>query len=133
MFVYPAITAITAGVIIILQMILFMYAATGRGTNKQGLGDGGKPDMLKRIRMHGNLIENAPIILIVMALLEGAGVARSVMAIAGAVFVLARVLHPLGLMKSANRSNLRFAGAVITMALGFAGGIYLIFVAIGRL
>ncbi len=55
------------------------------------------------------------------------------MAIAGAVFVLARILHPLGLMKSANRSNLRFAGAVVTMVLGFVGGIFLIIVAIGQL
>ncbi len=133
MLVYPVITAITAGVIIILQMILFMYAAIGRGKNRQGLGDGGKPDMLKRIRMHGNLIENAPIILIVMALLEGAGVARSVLIVAGAIFVLARILHPLGLMKSANRTGFRFAGATLTMLLGFAGGIYLVITAVGQL
>ncbi|MCF6271821.1 MAG: MAPEG family protein [Rhodobacteraceae bacterium] len=130
MLTYPAITAFTAGAIIIIQMVLMMYAASGRGKHRQGLGDGGNADMLKRIRMHGNLIENAPVILIVMALLEMGGAGRTLMVIFGAVFVIARIMHPLGLLRSSGTTPLRFIGASLTMLLGLAGGVYLIIIAL---
>ncbi len=130
---YPVITALTAGVIVIIQMGLMLYAASGRGKYRQGLGDGGKPELLQRMRMHGNLTENAPIILIVMGLLETAGVAQGIMAVAGAIFVLARVMHPLGLMRSSGTTAFRFVGAISTTFLGFAGGVYLIVIALQML
>ncbi len=133
MLIYPAITALTAGAIIIIQMGLMFYAASGRIKFKKGLGDGGEPQMLKRIRMHGNLTENAPIILIVMALLEMGGVSQTVLAVAGVVFVIVRILHPLGLLRSQGTSAFRFLGATTTMFLGFAGGVGLIILALGQL
>ncbi len=133
MLIYPAITALTAGAIIIIQMGLMFYAASGRIKFKKGLGDGGEPQMLKRIRMHGNLTENAPIILIVMALLEMGGFSQTILAVAGVVFVIVRILHPLGLLRSQGTSVFRFLGATTTMFLGFAGGVGLIIFALGQL
>ena len=133
MLAYPVITALSAGVLIILQILLMLHTSNGRLKYQKGLGDGGEMQMLIRMRMHGNLAENAPIFLIVMALLEVAGVNQIILAIAAALFVIARIVHPIGLMQTNGRSMFRFFSTIYTMLLGFVGGIYLIITALGQL
>ena len=70
---FPYMTAATAALLAVLQMILMLYVATGRGKFKTGLGDGGHPGLIRRIRIHGNLAENAPVFLILLALVETSG------------------------------------------------------------
>ncbi len=130
---YPYITALTAGVIVILQMTLMIMTAMARGKHKQGLGDGGKPALIAHIRSHGNLAENAPIILIILGLLEIAGTSTTVISIAAVVFVIGRILHPVGLAMSHGTTTPRVIGVLSTMLVGMFGGIFLIYTIISKI
>ena len=89
--------------------------------------------MLGRIRSHGNLAENAAIILLVLGLLEMAGTSRMIITLACVLFVFGRLMHPVGLFISHGTSLPRGIGVVSTMLVGMIGGIGLIAMALGRL
>ena len=85
---FPANTALTAALLTLLQVGLTVLVIRARRGNRVNLGDGGNDTVLKRVRMHGNLTENAPLFLILLGLLEiGGGAPLLVLALA----LLARV------------------------------------------
>ncbi len=120
---FPSITAATAIALAVLQMLLMLYTARGRGKYKAGLGDGGSEALLRRIRIHGNLAENAPLFLILLALTEISGQWAALVPIFAAAFVVFRILHALGLAISSGPSPFRFLGVIGTFfsILGLAG------------
>lgn len=86
------------------------------------IGDGGDDLLAGRMRAHANLIEYAPFVLVLLALIElarGSGVALGLTAL---IFVIARIAHPMGM--DLRRSNLpRAGGAVLTwLVLAFLVG-----------
>ena len=111
---FPSITAATAAVLAVLQVLLMLYAARGRGQYRVGLGDGGNPAMLRRIRMHGNLAENVPLFLILLLLVETGGQWAHAVPWFAAVFVVARIAHPIGLTIGVGANPFRFLGAIGT-------------------
>jgi hypothetical protein len=113
---FPAITAATAAVLALFQMLLLLYTATGRGQYRTGLGDGGNPALLKRIRMHGNLAENAPLFLILLGLIEISGQWTSLVPLFAAAFLVVRLSHALGLAISSGVSIFRFVGVMGTVS-----------------
>ena len=56
-------------------------------------GDGGNPILHKRVRIHGNFIENAPLTALVMVAAEALGAADAWLWAAVACFTAGRVLH----------------------------------------
>jgi uncharacterized membrane protein YecN with MAPEG domain len=114
-FPFPSITAATAVVLAVLQMFLMLYAARGRGKYQTGLGDGGHPQLLKRIRMHGNLAENTPLFLILLGLTELSGQWAMLVPWFALGFVVARLSHALGLAISSGASPFRFVGVIGTL------------------
>ncbi|MCF6199889.1 MAG: MAPEG family protein [Hyphomicrobiaceae bacterium] len=131
---YPVITAIAAGIIINLQMILMAITGKSRYKHLQGLGIGDdQPELLARVRSHGNLAENAAIVLFVLALLEMAGTNQTLIIIAATAFVIGRLLHPIGLFKTSGSSIPRALGVAATALVGTIGGLALIYTAIGMM
>jgi uncharacterized protein len=109
---FPHITAATAVVLAVLQMLLMLPIAVGRRKYRVGLGDGGNAVMVRRIRMHGNLAENAPLFLILLALTEATGQWGTFVPIVAAAFVVFRLLHVVGLWISAGPTPFRFVGVL---------------------
>ncbi len=131
---YPVITAIAAGIIINLQMILMAMTGKSRYKHMQGLGVGDdQPELLARVRSHGNLAENSAIVLFVLALLEMSGVNQTIIGAAAGAFVIGRLLHPLGLFKTSGSSIPRALGVAATALVGMIGGLALIYIAVERL
>lgn len=56
-------------------------------------GDGGDPVLFKRIRIHGNLMENAPLFALVLAAAEIAGLGSGWLWLGVATFVVGRIAH----------------------------------------
>lgn len=86
------------------------------------IGDGGDDLLAGRMRAHANLVEYAPFVLVLLALIElarGSGVALGLTAV---IFVIARIAHPIGM--DLRRSNLpRAGGAILTwLVLAFLVG-----------
>lgn len=122
----PVITALYAGVLALLGIALAVNTARTRGRFGVGLGDGGKPELLQAIRMHGNFIENAPLALAVLLTLELTATASWLLHALGGALVIGRILHAWGLSRSAGGSFGRAAGTVLTWTmLGVAGALAL--------
>ena len=114
---FPYLTAATAIALAVLQMFLMLYTARGRGKYKAGLGDGGSDPLLRRIRMHGNLAENAPIFLILLGLTEMTGQWAAWVPWLALAFAIVRLSHLTGLAISAGPTPFRFVGVVGTVAI----------------
>ncbi len=77
------------------------------------IGDGGRPEMLAGMRAHANFAEYAPFVLILTGMIELARGPSLWLWVLTAVFVVARIVHPLGMMRPAP-NPLRAAGALGT-------------------
>jgi len=105
------ITLTLAGAAAILHIWLAARVSRHRRLFKIGLGDGGNEALLRRIRAHGNYVENVPIFLILIGLIELAGADKRILWAIGIVFILARIAHVFG-MDSPARLRLRVIGMV---------------------
>lgn len=86
------------------------------------IGDGGDDLLAGRMRAHANLVEYAPFVLVLLALIELARGSGTTLAVVASVFVVARIAHPMGM--DLRRSNpARAGGAVCTwLVLAFLVG-----------
>lgn len=132
---FPTTSAATAGILLILQLLLMLSVGMYRTKAKVGTGYGDDQNLERLGRRHGNLAENAAIFLIALALLElRVGPTTVVFALA-AVFVAARLSHAIGFSSLAGshlgEGNkffvlLRVLGAGLTALAGFATAGYLL-------
>jgi uncharacterized membrane protein YecN with MAPEG domain len=109
-----AIFFICAGLIGVLAAVLTLNVGRMRTKKKIFLGDGGDREMIAAIRAHGNLVEFAPLCLLVIWLLNGPYGHRTI-AVMGIILLLARLLHAGGMLGLVPMG--RTAGAVGTTIL----------------
>ena len=125
----PVVSALTAGVLIMLQMLLMLRTALTRRSQGVSLG-AGEGYLLRRSRRHGNLAENAAIFIACFAIVEMLGEPRLWMEIACGLFLFARLLHIVGLSQKEKTANIfRVAGVILTFAIGIGLGIRLLHLA----
>jgi len=124
----PVVSAITAGVLLILQMLLMLRTALTRRAAGVSLGEG-DATLLRRSRRHGNLAENAAIFIAGFTLVELMGEHRLWLEIACGLFVAARLLHIIGLSQKTTANGFRVVGVITTFAVGIGLGIRLIHLA----
>lgn len=119
------ITAYTAAALTLLMVVLALDTIRRRMTARVSLGTGDDAGLTSASRAHGNLTENAPMALILIALLEGDGADPQLLAGVAGIFVVARVLHAIGIYMSASSGVPlpRSIGVVSTLLilLGLAG------------
>ena len=133
---FPAISAATAGVLLILQILLMLSVGMYRTKVKLGTGYGSDQNLERLGRRHGNLAENAAIFVVTLALLElRVGPTTAVLALAS-IFVAARLAHAVGFSSLAGshlgEGNklfvlLRSLGAGLTALTGLGTAGYLLF------
>ena len=128
----PVITALYAGILGLMSIVLALGAGSLRGKLKVSIGDGGHPELLLAMRRHGNFVEFVPLALILIGLLEMNGVGATALHALGnvhgrqapymaaihalgAALVLARVCHATGLKADTLAGPTRAIGAVGTM------------------
>ncbi len=92
-----AITAVTAAVLALLLLATAIETVSKRLKLKAAFGDADDAGLIAASRSHGNLAEHAPIVLIMLGLLEFGGANSTLlMSIAGA-FIFGRLAHVVGL------------------------------------
>ena len=129
---YPTISALAAGTLVILLMGLGFYTSMGRLNLKQSIGHGGHDALERRMRSHGNLAEHAPFVLICLALIEMAGADRRGVAILAGWFVAARLAHVVGMFRRSPNAA-RTLGSASTYAVGSLAGAWLVWIALQRM
>jgi len=125
----PVVSAVTGGILIILQAIFMFAAANQRRQHGPAVGEATDPAMIRAVRRHGNLAENAGIFVVCAALLEMLGGSRYWVEILCAVFVVARLSHGVGLSMQNTTNAFRIAGVMLTAVAALGVGIRLIWVA----
>lgn len=113
--ILPVTAAMTAAILALLQVVLMITTGNKRRAKGISFGDGGDADMLLTIRRHGNFIENAPMFLILLMLLEMIGGAAQVVSILAGVFIVARLSHAFALSGEGKPLVFRVIGALGTV------------------
>ena len=116
----------------IINFWLAMRCGQVRTKEKISIGTGGSDLMERRMRAQLNFVENTPWILALIAAIELAGKGSSWLAIVGAVYMLGRVAHGLG-MDGTSFGMGRTIGTAITMLTQLGLAIVAVLVATGHM
>ena len=113
------ITAPYAAVLALMLVVLTHLVVRARAKTTVTLGDGADPRLIEASRCQMNFVENVPMALILMILAEAGGASAMWLNLAGAVLVLARLIHPFGITVKTKDHPLRIAGILATNAVQF--------------
>ena len=91
------ITLTAAGAAALLNFWLSLRIATLRSSENIWVGDGGHPQLTARMRAQLNFAEYAPIVLILIGLIEATKGTQLWLAIVAGVFIVGRICHALGM------------------------------------
>lgn len=104
------ITALYAGILALIVVALAINVTVHRTKFKVPIGDGGNPEMLRMIRVHGNAVEYLPLALMLMAIYEIDGGSHALLHIAGIVLIVGRVLQTWNMWRTPRAGFGRIAG-----------------------
>ena len=111
---FPIISAVTAAILALFQILLMVIVVLTRAKYKVGIGDGGHADLARRIRIHANLTENAPIFLVILTLLEISSMNQTILIALAAIFIIARLSHAYIVSQTSEAHPLRIFGGAST-------------------
>ena len=123
------ITLATASVLGLMFIWLSARVISARVRNEALIGDDGKADLIWPIRVQGNFTEYTPIFLLILAPLEYMGANQTALIVLAALFVVARILHVVGMGPEANLKPRQFGIIGSFTAIG-AAALYGLFVAL---
>jgi uncharacterized protein len=118
------ITSIIAGLFALASIPLSLQVSLRRAKLRVSLGEGNDEVLKRRIRAHGNFIENVPLALIAVGLLEIDGAPSVFIAVLAGVFVVSRALHAAGMLYAVTR--LRVAGMALQHTAFAVAGLWLL-------
>lgn len=110
---------------LLLNPLLMFRIGKVRVAKKINLGDGGDPEMLARVRAHGNFTEVAPLALIGLigiAMLSGSSL---MLHLFGAAYFIGRILHFLGMRGTFGQG--RLIGTLLTLFVFAGEAVYLLY------
>jgi uncharacterized membrane protein YecN with MAPEG domain len=112
-------------------MVLWFRVTSMRGALDQSVGDGGHAELALRVRHHGNLVEWATFVLILMVMAESMGAPALYLHISGMLLLIGRMAHPFGQRLDTASHPLRYVGngtnilaalnAMVCIAVNLAG------------
>lgn len=109
------VTAVFAAVLGLLLLVLSLLVVRFRVKYRKGMGVTDDPAFEAAVRAHANLVEYAPMGLIMLAIAELNGVASSWIYWVGMGFVIGRILHAWGMINGRGNTHIaRMAGILLT-------------------
>jgi uncharacterized membrane protein YecN with MAPEG domain len=112
-----SVTPIYASIIALLILSLAYRVVQLRNSEGVALGDGGNKKLIRAMAAHSHALENAPIALFLMLLLEANGFRPIWLHGMGMALVASRLLHMYGQSRHSARSFGRYWGTVINWLL----------------
>jgi uncharacterized protein len=98
-----------------ILLFLSIMVSRQRGKSQTAILDGGKEEMIKAVRAHGNAAEYIPIVLLLLVALAFLKAPIWLMHIVGATLTVGRILHAVGLYSSLGVSTARLLGSSLTL------------------
>ncbi len=128
------ITLYTAALLGLLYFYLSAHVIRRRLGMRIALGNKGDGELERRIRAHANLMEYAPICLILIYLCESTRVSIYWVGAIAAMLVIGRCMHAASMLyfePQKNTSNVRIAGMVLTLLCLLSASVTVLVKAIG--
>jgi hypothetical protein len=129
----PVITALYAGILGFLGLVLASRVVQHRQRHRIALGDDGNEDMQRAMRVFGNFTEYVPMILLLMGFGEMLGAHKWLSHGLGASLVAGRLLHAWGLSTTSGTSLGRLLGVTLTWLALLVSSAMLIWLALGQM
>jgi len=126
-------TLCLAAAAVLINFWLSMRCGQVRAKAKIGIGDGGNELLMRRMRAQANFIEQAPMTLLLYALIEATGKSPSWLVYLGALFLLGRVAHAFGMDSADGFKAGRPIGMITGIALQLALVVLAVMIALGKL
>jgi uncharacterized membrane protein YecN with MAPEG domain len=105
---FPFVTSVYAALLTLVFLAISFWVSAGRGKYGVFVGDGGQPGLLARMRAHANFTEYVPLALLLVALLEGRRTSIYIIHALLFVLLIARILHPFGMVAPPKSRRLIF-------------------------
>jgi uncharacterized membrane protein YecN with MAPEG domain len=109
------ITALYAGLLAPLFLLLSVRVIRQRRGAKVAVGDGGDAMLLRRMRVHANFAEYVPLALLLMALAESLQTWPWLLHLLGLVLLTGRLSHAYGVSQSKETYSFRVFGMAATL------------------
>ncbi len=106
------ITGFYTGLTIIIAIVLGMGIGFLRARRGVSILHNGDMEIATRMRAHGNLMETAALTLLAMAIIELNGLNPIILHGMGMVYIIARIVHPIGLRHDSVSHPFRAIGAM---------------------
>ena len=110
------VTLLYASLLALWFVILSVRVIRYRGAASISLGDGGNPELQRRIRGHGNFVDYAPLALVLMGLLEFSGADQVSLHVIGGLLLVGRFAHGWALSFTDGNALGRTGGMALTLA-----------------
>ncbi|PCM42903.1 MAPEG family protein [Marinobacter sp. ANT_B65] len=121
------VTGVFAAVLGILLLVLSVQVVKFRLKFKKGMGTTGDRDFEAAVRAHANLVEYAPLGLIMLGIAELNGVASGLVYWTGMALVVGRLLHAWGMINgSGGPHKARMIGILLTWLAILAAAVLLL-------
>ncbi len=125
-----AIVGFWAALILLMQIYMTLRVGLVRQKHKVSLGDGDNPDLYARIRAHGNFTEILPLPLLGLMLLALLNANDYALHAIGALLLIGRVFHLIGMGGKHNAGPGRPIGMMMNMLAILGTALYLLFLAV---
>lgn len=111
------VTALYAALLGLQGLVLATLVGIGRRKTpeKISLGDGGNRKLIEANRRHMNWVENVPLLIVYMAIIELNGGSKVWLNVLGIALFIARIIHPFGIDATSLNRRPRLVGARLTM------------------
>lgn len=109
------ITALYAGLLAALFLVLSFRTIFHRRAQKVEIGDGGDRELLRRARVHANFAEYVPISLVLIGLAESLAMPALGLHALGVALLGGRLVHAYGLSQSPHNLTMRTVGMMLTL------------------
>ena len=129
----PLYTGLTAALLTIIQIGLMFSVIKMRGDAGVFIGSGGNEGLERRIRAHGNFIENVPTFLVCLMLMELMVGSTLLVALLGGVVLVARLAHAIALSANSGVTAGRLVGTVGTVIPMLVAAGYLVYQVVSKL
>jgi len=110
------ITALYAGLLAPLFVLLSMRVIALRRRDRVALGDGGSAGLARRIRVQANFVEYVPLALLLIALAEAMTAPAALLHLMGLALLFGRMSHAWGVSQDLEVLGFRAAGMLATFS-----------------
>ena len=101
------VTTLYAALLACVGVVLQQLAGRERLRANVSLGDGGDPRLLVAMRRQANFVEQVPLALLLLALIELNGASQAWLHGLGLLLFASRIVHPLGLRTEVSRAGIQ--------------------------